>query len=242
MRLTRKAFVASSLAPGIFGATFIALCAIAAPAARAEYVVLKNGQRLSVTGYQLSGEIYKLTLKSGSVEIPSSEVAAIEPEEVFFAQPKPKLPDTPFAEFIANASQHHGVDMDLIISVITAESKFNPKAISRKNARGLMQLLPETAFRLGVKNIFDPQENIEGGTKYLRELLDRYDNNLVLTLAAYNAGPQRVELFKKNIPPYRETISYVRFVQKTYKARKLEAAKRTSAQTSTNAANNGCSL
>lgn len=187
--------------------------------ARAEYVVLKSGQRLIVTGYQLVGDTYKLQLSGGSAELPASEVVAIEPEELFRAEPRPPLANIPYANFIQSAAQHHGVDADLIVSVITAESKFNPKAISRKNARGLMQLLPQTATRLGVKNIFDPRENIEGGTKYLRELLDLYHNDLALALAAYNAGPKRIEQYK-TVPPYRETISYVRRVQQTYKTRK----------------------
>jgi soluble lytic murein transglycosylase-like protein len=191
----------------------------AVPPVNAEYVVLRSGQRLTVTGYQLIGNIYKLTLHGGSAELPATEVVAIEPEEIFISEKKPALADIPYAEFISAAAQHHGVDADLIVSVITAESKFNPKAVSRKNARGLMQLLPETATRLGVKNIFDPQENIEAGTRYLRELLDRYHDDLALTLAAYNAGPQRVEQYK-TVPPYRETISYVLRVQKTYKTRK----------------------
>ena len=206
MRLTRLVLVAAVLA-------------LAAQAARAEYVLLKSGQRLVVTGYQLVGDTYKLQIHGGALEIPASEVVAIEPEEVFHTVVRPALPDTPYGDFILAAAKHHGVDADLIISVIIAESKFNPKAISRKNARGLMQLLPETAARLGVKNIFDPQENIEAGTRYLRELLDRYNNDLTLTLAAYNAGPQRVELYK-SVPPYRETLSYVRRVQQTYKTRK----------------------
>jgi soluble lytic murein transglycosylase-like protein len=202
---------------GLFLVTIVAL--FSSQAALAEYVVLRSGQRLTVTGYQLVGNTYKLTLHGGSAELPATEVVAIEPEEIFVTEKKPALADIPYAEFIASAAQHHGVDADLIVSVITAESKFNPKAISRKNARGLMQLLPETATRLGVKNVFDPQENIEAGTRYLRELLDRYNNDLALTLAAYNAGPQRVGRFK-TIPPYRETIFYVRHVQKTYNARK----------------------
>src|SRR5882724_255062 len=197
-----------------------------AQSARAEYVVLKSGQRLVVTGYQLVGETYKLQLTSGSAEVPAAEVVAIEPEEIFHSTPKPALADIPYGSFISSAAQNHGVDADLIVSVITAESKFNPKAISRKNARGLMQLLPGTATRLGVRNIFDPQENIEAGTKYLRELLDRYDNNLALALAAYNAGPQRVELYK-SVPPYRETVSYVRRIQENYKARKSSASAHT---------------
>jgi len=207
MRITRFAVVA---------ALTLGICS---QAARAEYVVLKSGQRLVVTGYQLVGGTYKLQLSGGSAEVPAAQIVAIEPEEIFHSTPKPALTDIPYGAFISSAAEHHGVDADLIVSVITAESKFNPKAISRKNARGLMQLLPETAARLGVKNIFDPQENIEAGTKYLRELLDRYDNNLILTLAAYNAGPQRIDQFK-TVPPYRETISYVRRVQKTYATRK----------------------
>jgi hypothetical protein len=207
--------------PGILFAFLVIpfLACFTPESARAEYVVLKTGQRLVVTGYQLVGDTYKLTMTGGSAELPASEVVTIEPEEIFRTSPRPAQLDTPFASFIQKAAQDHGVDADLIVSVITAESKFNPKAVSRKNARGLMQLLPETAARLGVKNSFDPQENIEGGTKYLRELLDRYDNNLPLTLAAYNAGPQRIDQFK-TIPPYRETISYVRQVQKTYTTRK----------------------
>jgi soluble lytic murein transglycosylase-like protein len=199
----------------------------------AEYVVLKSGQRLVVTSYQLVGDTYKLTMPSGSAELPASDVIAIEPEELFrpALQPRPVLAGIPYADFIQSAAQHHRVDADLIVSVITAESKFNPKAISRKNARGLMQLLPQTAARLGVKNIFDPQENIEAGTRYLRELLDRYDNNLALALAAYNAGPQRVELYK-SVPPYRETISYVRRIEETYKARKSSASAHTPAASS----------
>jgi len=215
--------VGSPLQRRLFGFLLLAIAIAVAPSARAEYVVLKSGQRLVVTGYQLVGDTYRLQLSSGSAELPAAEVVSIEPEEVFHSKPKPVLGGIPFANFISSAAEQHGVDADLIVSVITAESKFNPKAISRKNARGLMQLLPETATRLGVKNIFDPQENINAGAKYLRELLDRYNNDLTLTLAAYNAGPQRIDQFK-TIPPYRETISYIRLVEKTYKARKTSAA------------------
>jgi len=206
----------------------LAVLAVPTHSARAEYVVLRSGQRLVVTGYQLVGATYKLQLSGGSAELPASEVVAIEPEELFRSAERSALFDIPYAGFIQSAARHHGVDADLIVSVITAESKFNPKAVSRKNARGLMQLLPETALRLGVKNIFDPRENIEAGTRYLRELLDRYNNDLTLTLAAYNAGPQRVELYK-SVPPYRETLAYVRRVQQTYKARKSSSPAHTPA-------------
>ena len=102
------------------------------------------------------------------------------------------------------------------------ESHFDAKAISPKNARGLMQLLPETAARLGVKNIFDPQENIEAGTRYLKELLQLYNNNLTLALAAYNAGPDKVQKYG-NVPPYRETVSYVNQVTRKYQKSKSAA-------------------
>src|SRR5258708_36155984 len=131
-------------------ALFVVSLGICAQSARAEYVVLRSGQRLVVTGYQLVGDTYKLQLSSGSAELPASEVVAIEPEEVFHSTPKPALADIPYASFISSAAQNHGVDADLIVSVITAESKLNPKAISRKNARGFMHLLPSTASRIDV--------------------------------------------------------------------------------------------
>jgi len=121
----------------------------------------------------------------------------------------------PFRELIEAASAQYKVDADLITSVIAVESNFEPKAISRRDARGLMQLLPETAAKLGVKDIFDPRENIDAGTRYLGDLLKRYDNNLVLALAAYNAGPEKVAKFG-SVPPYAETISYVRRVKRAY--------------------------
>jgi soluble lytic murein transglycosylase-like protein len=107
--------------------------------------------------------------------------------------------------------------------VIAAESNFDPKAVSRKNARGLMQLLPETAARLGVKDVFDPKENIDAGTRYLRDLLQKYNNDLVLTLAAYNAGPDRVQQYG-TVPPFAETISYVRRVKRNYEKSKTTGA------------------
>jgi transglycosylase-like protein with SLT domain len=204
----------------------MALCAlfcVLAPCLRAEYVVLRSGQRLTVTSYQLAEGKYRLQMVGGSVELPAEEVVAIEPEEVFTPGP-PKPPITaaaPFREIVEAAAARYGVDADLIASVIAVESNFDPKAISRKNARGLMQLLPETATRLGVKNIFDPQENIDAGTRYLRDLLQRYKNDLVLALAAYNAGPERVQQYGR-VPPYAETISYVSRVKRAYNKRKTD--------------------
>jgi soluble lytic murein transglycosylase-like protein len=186
-----------------------------APSLRAEYVALRNGQRFHVTGYQLLGEKYRLQIAGGILEVPMEEVIAIEPEDAFAPLPPPVAATAPFHEMVKAAAARYSVDADLIASVIAAESNFDPKAVSKKNARGLMQLLPETAARFGVQNIFDPQENIDAGTHYLSDLLRRYDNDLVLALAAYNAGPEKVLQFGR-VPPYPETVSYIRRVKRAY--------------------------
>jgi soluble lytic murein transglycosylase-like protein len=108
--------------------------------------------------------------------------------------------------------------------VIKAESGFNVHAVSRKGAQGLMQLMPGTASQLGVPNAFDPQANVEGGAKYLRELLERYNFDLVKALAAYNAGPQRVEQFG-GVPPYYETRAYVARVVRDFNRKKAAQRK-----------------
>jgi hypothetical protein len=205
---------------------------VTTPGARAEYIVLRGGQRLSVTGYQLLGDTYRLQMNGGFVEVPVEDVVAIEPEEVFTSVPAVTLSAAPFSDLIHAASTRYGVDADLITSVIAAESNFDPQAVSRRNARGLMQLRPETAARLGVQNIFDPRENIEAGTRYLRDLLLRYKNNLALALGAYNAGPERVQRYGR-VPPFAETQSYVRRVKSAYDQRKtgIPAGGKTSAQT-----------
>ncbi len=116
------------------------------------------------------------------------------------------------------------MDADFIASVIRAESGNNPHAVSRKGAQGLMQLMPGTASKLGVKNSFDPAENVDGGVRYLRELLLLYNNDMVKALAAYNAGPQRVQQYK-GVPPYRETHAYVARVINDYNRKKLAQRK-----------------
>ena len=187
----------------------------AAPAGRAEYIVLRSGQRLKVSRYELLGDKYRLQIAGGTVVVAAEDVLGIEPEEVFTPSKPSDDSKTPYRELIEAASAQYKVDADLITSVIAVESNFEPKAISRRNARGLMQLLPETAERLGVKDIFDPKQNIDAGTRYLSDLLQRYDNNLVLALAAYNAGPEKISRFG-DVPPYPETISYVRRVKRVY--------------------------
>ncbi len=202
---------------------------LVAPAVRAEYVVLKSGQRLTVTSYQLNGDKYRLQMAGGSVEIAAEEVVAIEPEEIFTPAPAKPALKPPYRELVEAAAARYKVDADLITSVIAVESNFDPKAVSRKKARGLMQLLPETAARLGVRNIEDPQENIDAGTRYLRDLLQKYNNNLALALAAYNAGPERVQQYGR-VPPFAETISYVRRVKRGYENTKSSSQKKRAAR------------
>jgi hypothetical protein len=219
----KHAFCAPDRAAGRC-ALLLLLVVLAAPAVRAEYFVLRSGQRLKVTGYQLLGDKYHLQLSGGFVDIAAADVVTIEPEDVFTPVPPTVAPQPLYRDLVEAAAKRYNVDADLITSVIAVESNFDPKAVSRKNARGLMQLLPETAAQLGVKNIDDPAENIDAGTRYLRDLLQKYNNDLALALAAYNAGPDKVQLYGR-VPPYAETISYVRRVKTGYATSKSKAAK-----------------
>ena len=206
----------------------LALAAFAA-GARADYFVLRSGARLNVTAYQLVGERYRIQMNGGSAEIAAADVIAIEPEEIFISAPRMPLIQAPYGDMIQSAAKKYSVDADLIFSVIAAESNFNPRAISRRGARGLMQLLPATGTRFGVKDIFDPAQNIDAGTQYLRDLMARYRGDLVLTLAAYNAGPGAVQRYGR-VPPYNETISYVQAIRKTYAQRKSKNNPKTEAK------------
>jgi len=124
---------------------------------------------------------------------------------------------TRFAPLVAEAAQTYRVDAALLHAVISAESGYTPAAVSRKGAVGLMQLMPETARRYGVENSFDPAQNIRGGAQYLGYLLQLFDNNLELALAAYNAGENAVIRHGYSVPPYRETLGYVPKVLKLQK-------------------------
>jgi soluble lytic murein transglycosylase-like protein len=114
----------------------------------------------------------------------------------------------PYVREIKDAAERYGVPIKLVSAVIRAESGFNARAVSPKGARGLMQLMPTTAATLGVRNSFDPRENIDGGVRHLRALIDRFPNRLPLALAAYNAGEKAVVQYN-GIPPYPETQDYV---------------------------------
>jgi hypothetical protein len=191
----------------IFAAIIIATTG--APTAQADYAVLRSGVRLHITGYERAGEVVRLSMDGGSVEVQASDLLSVEPEDHFAAQPALAPADGPFGNLIRAAALKHGVDEKLITHLIEAESNFNPRAVSRKRAQGLMQLIPETAARYSVANIFDPAQNIDAGTHYLKDLLARYRGNLSLALAAYNAGPDMVTRYG-GIPPFPETQRYVR--------------------------------
>jgi hypothetical protein len=136
----------------------------------------------------------------------------------------PPLKPQELKEVINSISDQHHIDPDFISSVIHAESGFNQHAVSPKGAQGLMQLMPGTASKLGVSNAFDPRANVEGGTKYLTELLERYNFDVIKALAAYNAGPLRVQQYG-GVPPYRETQAYVASIVRDYNRKKIAQRK-----------------
>jgi len=125
---------------------------------------------------------------------------------------------SPYDSFIDRYAVHYGVDPVLVRAVIQVESDFNPRCVSRKNARGLMQLIPETAKRYGVADVFDPEQNIRGGVRYLSDLLAMFSNDLPRALAAYNAGENAVIRYG-GIPPYEETSTYVKRAMTVYYGR-----------------------
>ena len=191
---------------------FAAICLFAGTAAHAEYAVMRSGARFHITGYEVSGAIVRLHLAGGAVEVAAEDILRFEPEEIFVADPPAKSVITlngPYAELIRVSAAKYALDPLLLANVMAAESNFNPRAVSRKNAQGLMQLMPQTSSRLMVKNPFDPTQNIDAGAAYLKQMLNRFEGNVELALAAYNAGPDRVIQYG-GIPPFRETQDYVR--------------------------------
>jgi hypothetical protein len=131
------------------------------------------------------------------------------------------MPDRLFTDIIEKAAQKHKVDSALVKAIIMAESRYNHRAISKKGARGLMQLMPHTAKSLGVRNLFDPEDNINGGVLYMKKLLKRFKGNTKLALAAYNAGSRYVRHYK-GVPPFLQTRTFVKKVLKYHRLYKID--------------------
>lgn len=161
----------------------------------------------------------KLPLANAQPTVPA-RVSAAPPAAIAPQRPSPVLDRAALGQLVNGAGEKNQIDPDFISSVIRAESGFNSRAVSKKGAQGLMQLMPQTASQLGVTNSFDPKANVEGGTKYLRELLEKYNYDVVKTLAAYNAGPQRVEQYH-GVPPYYETRAYIARIIRDFNRQKL---------------------
>ncbi len=202
------------------------------PLRAAEQITLRNGFEITCHHHATANSRVRLYMEKGNanyIEVAPGDIAAVErvPDP-----PPPPSPDPPKAtapeipapvadlssdvklssadlnEMLAKAGHEHNVDMDLLASVVKAESGGNARAVSRAGAQGLMQLMPATAADLGVSDSFKPEQNVRGGSTYLDALLTRYHDNLALALAAYNAGPAAVDKYN-GIPPYRETKLYV---------------------------------
>jgi soluble lytic murein transglycosylase-like protein len=187
---------------------------------------LKNGFTIRHTSHEAVGSKTRLWLSGQSyVDVESSDIEQFETVEV----PMPPAPAPAAApqqpaprdihEVVNSAGERTRIDPDFIASVIRAESGGNPRAVSPKGARGLMQLMPQTAEQLGVKNTFDPEANVDGGARYLATLLEQYHGDAQKALAAYNAGPHRVQQYR-GVPPYRETRAYVARVINDFNRRK----------------------
>ncbi len=199
-------------------------------ASGADLAVLRNGFSIRHERREVLGSVTRLYLgadRDGFVDVPTTEIDRFEQD---LSVPLAAHGAQPMNEAINAVSSRHHLDPDLINSVIHAESGFNPKAVSPKGAKGLMQLMPQTASRLGVVNAFDRDDNLEGGTRYLRELLERYNFDLIKALAAYNAGPQRVEQYH-GVPPYYETQAYVARIIRDFNRKKLAERKASASKT-----------
>jgi len=175
-------------------------------------IVISNDSH-SISAFRFFGNV-----RQALVTLRSSRSMAYQPYgSVLFDSAAAPSAQTPayLSAVIAAAAKEHGVDPRLVAAVASRESAWNPNAVSRTGACGLMQLMPDTARFLGITNIFDPHDNVFAGVRYLRTLLDTFHGDLDLTLAAYNAGPGAVQKYN-GIPPYRETQAYVRNVRATY--------------------------
>jgi hypothetical protein len=203
---------------------------IVAPVLAGEYAVLATGARLHADRHEVDGVTVRLYNGDGYTQLPQTLISGyepdgrIEPPVAPVAAPASAPPPTPSPEELADhVADKYGLPRALVRSVMAAESGFQVDVVSPKGAIGLMQLMPGTAQILNA-DPHDPAQNADAGTRYLRDLLLKYDGRLSLALAAYNAGPGAVDKYN-GVPPYRETINYVKWIDAKFKkARAAEAA------------------
>jgi len=181
----------------------LALAAVAQPCAADIFMMKDENGVVHFTNIPTGDKRYKLVRKEAGT--PPLTAAAGMPQ---YALPTEEMIRR-YSAMVESASRTHGVEPALVHAVISAESGYNPYAVSRTGARGIMQLMPDTARRYSVQNIMDPSENIHAGVKYLRDLLVMFAGNKELALAAYNAGENAVIRAGNRVPPYAETMSYV---------------------------------
>jgi soluble lytic murein transglycosylase-like protein len=197
--------------------------------AQAEIALLTNGMTLKVTAWREEGETTWLSLKDGGeVGAPSILVRGFVPDEVvdevLEAPAEPEGRPRDLRGLAEAAAKRHGLDPALVLAVVGVESAFRADAVSPKGAQGLMQLMPATAAALGVADPFDPEQNLEGGARHLRDLVAQYGGDLTRALAAYNAGAGAVSRYR-GVPPYRETREYVRKVLRRYQSVAAEGSR-----------------
>src|SRR5947209_20035763 len=223
----------------------IAVLVVAAQlsAACAELAVLHNGFSIRHDRHEEIGATTRLYTAEGYVDVQTESIASFEPDDTPVPAPAPSKEPVPvpaaqtaqsapldLEQIVREAANKRQIDPDFINSVIKAESNFHPRAVSPKGAQGLMQLMPGTAAKLGVKDAFDPKANVEAGTAYLSELLTLYNNDPIKALAAYNAGAHRVQQYH-GVPPYRETRAYIARIVNDFNSKKLAQMKATQPQT-----------
>ena len=205
----------------------IAVAGLTAGAHAAERATLANGFGLDCHHHAVVDgrmRLYTTADENNYIEFAPAEVAAFEAIPDPAPAPQPVAAESKPADLrplLASAGHEHNVDVELLASVVKAESGGNPRAKSHAGAQGLMQLMPKTAADHGVTNSFEPEQNVHGGAAYLDELLSRYHEDLTLALAAYNAGPAAVDRYH-GIPPYHETRAYVARVIREFNRRVME--------------------
>lgn len=190
------------------GATLFVIWVATAGFARADIFAYTDTDGVVALSNVPTDDRYSLVLRTPREDTTSVQAAT--------GKISPSIRSRPYANIVEQAARANRVDEALLHAVIAAESDYNARAVSARGASGLMQLMPQTAERYGVLNRYDPSENVQGGAHYLRDLLQLFNNDLALTLAAYNAGESTVARFGNKVPPYRETIDYVDKVMKLY--------------------------